>query len=209
MENRNSEKFYQELAKAYADQEDAALLRELAEIDRDARRHKSKNKRSMLLSLAAILVFAAIAIGSFRSGLPWPSSDMSSSSSSSSPSSSSPSSSLPSAAEEAPADKLQESIRFVNANLPAGYNVERIDYDHSAAIMEITNEKRNAIRLIAEEYDNFETRGLSRITLNGNPAYGLVKNDYCVLKFGRNGILYTISSMYAYEDLVELCKTMN
>ena len=212
MEKNSSEKFYQELAKAYADHENAALLQELAELDRETRRRKHKNRRTMLLSMAAILVFAAIAIGSFRSGLPWPSAGMSSSSTSPPPQSSPlppAASPLPPVAEDSPADTLRESVRFVNTNLPAGYKVTSVDYDHSAAIMEITNEKSNAIRLVAEEYDSFETGGFSRITINGNPAYGLVKNDYCILKFGRNGILYTISSMYTYEDLVEIGKRMN
>ena len=83
-----------------------------------------------------------------------------------------------------------------------------MDYDNLAAIMEISNERQNHIVLAIEEYAVFDTGGYSRITVNGSLVYGMVRNDYSVLKYSIDNTLYTLSSRFDYEDLIEISKNI-
>ena len=139
----------------------------------------------------------------------------------SSPSGSSPADSVPvdtAPATSAPAapmppapdttDELRHSVQLVRTSLPAGYSLDGIDYDNAAAVMGITNEQGNHIVLTVEKYYDFETEGFSVITVNGSTAWALVKNDYCVLRYAGEGIVYTCTSMYGYEDLIEISREL-
>ena len=105
-------------------------------------------------------------------------------------------------------DELRHSVQLVRTSLPAGYSLDGIDYDNAAAVMGITNERGNHIVLTVEKYYVFETEGFSVITLNGSTAWALVKNDYCVLRYAGEGIVYTCTSMYGYEDLIEISREL-
>jgi hypothetical protein len=79
-----------------------------------------------------------------------------------------------------------------------------VDYDNAAAIMRITNDRMDSIVVIAEQYHDFDKEGFSVITINGLPAYIRRKNDYCVVKYRYDNMLYTLTSMYEYEGLIEI-----
>ncbi|MCL2496310.1 MAG: DUF4367 domain-containing protein [Clostridiales bacterium] len=213
MENRKSERFFAELATAYAEKEAASLQDELAELEAENRllstaglerkiksgvftlKFKKYSIRS--LPLVASLVFALLLFNGYETNRP--SSDVSAPS-------------IQVVAEQpvymAPnkviRDNLLNSVELVSARLPAGYTLTGVDYDNAAAIMEITNEKSNLIVLKAEAYRDFDKEGFSVIKANGAVAYGMVNNDYCILKYSKDDMLYTLTSMYDYEDLLEL-----
>ena len=127
--------------------------------------------------------------------------------SSSAPSRPSPADSLPGAPSAALLE-LQDSVRLVSATLPEGYTVQNVDYDNLAAIMEISNARQNRIVLAIEEYSGFESEGFSVIAINGATVYGLVKNDYSVLKYSVDNLLFTLSSRFDYEDLIEISENI-
>jgi hypothetical protein len=222
MENRNSERFFAELAKAYAENEGAALNAELARLKAENRllpttglESKIKSKQAAnkfrsyalrSLPLAASLMIALLVYSSYHNGLQSPT-----------PKNQPPPTvaTAPPAAMPAPTPSpepppmeiesaLQLSVKLVSASLPAGYTLSGVDYDNEAAIMEITNETSNRIVLRAEPCYDFDKDGFTVIKVNGTPAYGLVKSDYCLLKYAKDDMLYTLTSMYDYGDLIEI-----
>jgi len=105
-------------------------------------------------------------------------------------------------------ERLQNSITFVSASLPAGYELTGVDYDNMAAIMEITSKKNNHIVLMTEEYNDFDKEGFTELRLEGSYAYGLVKDGYSLLKYEKDDMLFTLTSLYGYEDLIEISKNI-
>ena len=103
---------------------------------------------------------------------------------------------------------LRDTVSRVSDRLPDGYMVTDVDYDNLIAVMEIVNERENYIILTVEEYSGFDTKGFSEIIVNGSPVYGLVTNDYSVLKYNIDNTLYTLSSWYDYHDLIEISKNI-
>ena len=223
MENKMDERFFKELAKAYAENEGAALADELAEIEKENRlpqalglakkikskkfNHKFRSYSLKLLPMAASFIIVFLLVNNYRDGLksspgtnmPAPTSPIVAESPENQPVYSSP----------GPVeDALQSSVELVSASLPAGYALAGVDYDNAAAIMEITNEKSNRIVLVAEAYYDFDKEGFSAITVNDSPAYTLVKNDYCLLKYTKDDMLYTLTSMYDYGDLLEIIENI-
>ena len=105
-------------------------------------------------------------------------------------------------------EKLHNSVAFVSTSLPAGYVLSAVDYDNLAAIMEITNERNNYIVLLAEQYQDFDKDGFTELRIHEATAYGLVKNGYSLLKYSKDDMLYTSTSLYGYEDLIEISKNI-
>jgi len=219
MELRKNEQFFTELAKAYVEQEAAALQIEAAEIeaanmllptaglDRKIKsallKQKIRKYSVRSLPLVASLVFALLIYNGMQSAPPAHVAEA--------PAPSAPvvvdyPASTPVYMAPSPATQtaLLSSVELVKANLPEGYTLTGVDYDNAAAIMEITNENSNLIVVTAEAYRDFDKDGFTVIKANGAVAYGMVKNDYCVLKYGKDDMLYTMTCMYDYGDLIEL-----
>jgi hypothetical protein len=227
MENKTNERFFAELAQAYAENEGAALQQELAELvrasgplptpglERKIKRalsaYKFRAYALRALPVAASLLVAVLLYSSLG-GLPGPASETQP------PPFASPVAEEPAAPSdnaptyEAPGplaqNALRHSVKLVSASLPAGYTLTGVDYDNEAAIMEITNGQNNRIVLVTEAYHDFDKEGFSVITVNGVSAYGLVKKDYCLLKYAKDDMLYTLTSMYDYGDLLEIIENI-
>ena len=196
MDNNNSERFFAEVAKTYAENEGAALYDDFVETEAKTRMpstagldRKIKNKlinrkinkfTRRALPLAAAFVVAILLYNNAGD-----------------------------APQESGPDTmyyLQSNVELVSALLPAGYWVTDIDYDNAAAIMEIENEAANHIVLAIEEYDDFKKEGFSVIFVNGEEVYGMVKNDYSILRYRKYDMLYTFTCMYDYIDMVDIIR---
>jgi len=222
MKDNKNDLFFSELAKAYAANEGAALINELAEIETTnmlphtlSLGKKIKSKKFVLkfknYSLRALPLVACliIAVMFFRSSGTSPQSpvaeDYPPAYMANAPADYTPTFIEPSAETM---NNLLHSIELVSASLPSNYTVTGVDYDNAAAVMEITNEKSNRIVLVTEAYHEFDTNGFNLIVVNGSPAYGLVKKDYCVLKYAKYDMLYTLSGLYDYGDLIEVIENI-
>lgn len=229
MENRVEERFFKELAQAYAEREGMALVNELTELKREntlphsaGLKRKIKNKLSyqrfrnfskVMLPLAASFLVALFFYTNYGNNKPLTSSE-------SLPAPAAPATSAPIMAEESVAESdifysdsqtmqaLYNSVELVSASLPAGYYVSGVDYDNAAAIMEIISLHNNRIVLVTEAYHEFNNEGFSEILINGDLAYTLVKSDYCLLKYAKNDMLYSLSGLYEYGDLIEIVENI-
>jgi hypothetical protein len=224
MENNNSERFFSELAKAYAASEGAALINELADIATANRLpHNLKLERKIkgkkfnysfrkyslrALPLAACLIIAVLFLNRNDAFLTKPVAE----STPQGPPAYLAESPLnkPLFTEISPEEKIQlfNSVELVSANLPPGYAVTNVDFDNAAAIIEIISEESNRIVLTVATYQDFDKAKFSKITVNGSFAYGLVKKDYCVLKYGKDEMLYTLTSLYDYGNLIEIIENI-
>lgn len=226
MDNKNEkERFFAELAKAYTAEEGITLLNEFANISKGntllptaGLERKIKNKlfhrkiRSFTLKalpFAATFVVALLIFNGLQGYLAKQSPNYDTAPSTTPiampaapPTMASPN---PNLARE---HSLLENVALVSANLPAGYEVTGVDYDNMAAVMAIENKAANRIILTLEEYTDFDTTGFSIIEVNGDMAYGLVKQDYCVLKYSKDDMLYTLTSLYDYGDLIEIIENI-
>ncbi|MCL1975516.1 MAG: DUF4367 domain-containing protein [Firmicutes bacterium] len=224
MVNRADERFYKELAEAYAKRSGENLLNELAELKRENiqlrspgldRKIKNKvigyrffNYSKIALPLVASFLIAVLIYANFKETVPQSSSE---------------SMFIPttpmiavnpnkksgfSSNTEQLRDTLENKIELISASLPTGYSVSGVDYDHGAAIMEIENEQNNRIILVTELYHEYVKEGFSALTVNDTTAYILVKNDYCLLKYAKDDMLYTLSGLYEYGDLIEIIENI-
>lgn len=229
MKNIGSERFFAELAKAYSENEGAALQAGFAQISAEnrllptagldkkikssLRNRKLRDYSLRSLPLAASLIIAVLIYSNVRLVPQSPPA--------SAPLVAPPTVAVTPAPEPEPpmplpeptaeadiAGALRQSVALVSASLPAGYGVTGVDYDNAAAVMEITNAQNNRIVLVTEAYHDFDTEGLSMVKVNGSPAYGLVKSDYCVLKYQKDDMLYTLTSMFNFGDLIEIIENI-
>lgn len=225
MENRMDELFFKELAQAYAEHEGEVLINELAELDRASAlpqsfgltkkikskvfKHKFTAFSRVALPLAASFVVALLLYANYGGF------------GSLAPSDSAPTTSAPLYLAEAPTmesafytldekiiQTLEHSVALVSASLPTGYSVTGVDYDNASAIMEINAGQSNRIVIVTEAYHEFNTEGFSKLTIGDSLAYGLVKSDYCLLKYAKDDMLYTLSGLYEYGDLIEIIENI-
>ena len=224
--DKKSEIFFTELAKAYAENEGVALQNEFAQLAAENRLphasgldRKKKNKLNhykagryglRLMPLAASIIFVMLIYNGYRSVLQQPFPTDESVASNPAASVSEPSNAVSSQPAEASdiTDRLQSSVAFVSASLPAGYELTAVDYDNLAAIMQITNDRNNRIVLMTEEYRDFDKDAYTKITIHGSTAYGLMRDGYSLLRYGKDDMLYTFTSLYGYQDLIEISKNM-
>lgn len=197
MDNKNSERFFTELAKAYAENEAATLQSEFEEnaenrflstagLDRKIKnkllRRKINKFAKRALPLAAVFVVAVLLYNNAGD--------------------------LPQESSPVTKNYLQSSVELVSASLPAGYQVLSVDYDNAAAIIEIENKAANHIVLAIEERDDFRKEGFSIIWVNGEKVYGMVKKDYSILQYSKDDMLYTFTCMYDYTDMVDIIQSI-
>ena len=105
--------------------------------------------------------------------------------------------------------QAQMQIALMAAKMPAGYNVTGIDYDMEKTIYYITNDADNQIVMTTEKSEfDIEMAYYQEIRINGEPVYGMVKSDFSVITYEKDGVLYTLTSKYNYEDLIDISKNI-
>jgi hypothetical protein len=259
MENKNNERFFEELAKAYTENENSDLERELLDLSFETREYhyndinrKSSTRTTRtnfrkfslkFVPLAASLIIVVFFINNYNNlfiqtaNLTPPASSQNDSAPSLggqvgswSTTSDEPSNTpAPGTVDSGTSYEtpnlaivgtgastgspgtgitvaLQYSVESFCDNIPDGYSVTGIDYDNLAAIVEIMNDEKNRIVLMAEEIHDFDKDGFSRMTIHGSVAYILQKSDYCVLKFTKDEVLYTLTSLYGQQDLIKIAE---
>lgn len=214
-----NEGFFKALARAYAAAEGNALREEQADLESSHRLppgtgldKKIKRKQAAgrfrsyalrTLPLAASLIIAVwVYNGYVATKTPYssgPSAGASSADSSSAAADSAP---------DTETELLRSGVAFVSVSLPAGYQVTGIDYDNRQAVLDIENIENNRIVLTLTAGGVLENEGYTAVSLNGGTAYGMVRNDYSVLTYHKDGMLYTLTSPYGCEDLIEISKNI-
>jgi len=188
--------------------------------------HRTRRYWLRSMPLVASLIIALMIYNGYRDGLQLPSSENTPVAyAPTAPSESATSSAPAPPAEESPGmsetpatspsepdinieERLRHTVSFVSANLPLGYELTAIDYDNAAAIMQIINERNNHIVLLTEEYRDFNKDGFTEIEIDGTLAYGLVTNGHSMLKYSKDDMLYIFTSLFGYEDLIEISKNI-
>lgn len=108
---------------------------------------------------------------------------------------------------ESPVKNL--SIEFISSKLPAEYKLTDINYDMDKTIYYIASNTQNNIILTLEEAGgDFDKDIFKEAVINDTKVYGLVKNDFNVLIYEKDNLLYKLTSIYNYEDLIELSKNL-
>lgn len=98
-------------------------------------------------------------------------------------------------------------VQLLSAKLPRGYMLTDVDYDNGKTIYYIVNESKNEIVLTTEEFSGeIENEIFQEININNTRVYGMVKNDYSVITYEKDDLLYTLTSKYNYKDLIEISK---
>lgn len=102
-----------------------------------------------------------------------------------------------------------EQIDFVSAKLPPGYTLSKKDYDKNKTIYYIASNTNNDIVLTTEEFASvIEKEFFQELQIKDTKVYGLVKDDFSVITYEKDNILYTLTSRYDYQDLIELSKSL-
>lgn len=98
---------------------------------------------------------------------------------------------------------------FVAAKLPENYTVVKVDYDYQKTIYYISTSKENEVVLTVEESEeDMPTEGLNKIQINDTDAYTMVKDEYSLLKYKKDNVLYTLTSQYDLEDLIRISEKL-
>lgn len=113
-----------------------------------------------------------------------------------------------------PNNKFQEAANqptyemiTLSVNLPEKYNISQIKQDKEETIYFIHNSTNDDVILTIKKSDNnLEIEGLKKISINNTMAYGLAKKDYSIIKFEKDGNLYTLTCKYDYNTLIEISK---
>jgi len=230
-EDKN-EAFFKALASQYVEQDGERLKKELEEIENDQKAsyppRLDKRIRGKILmtdarrtiTIAApvaacfLLIFAFLGrIPFLENGVPslmdsGPPADIAYEASSTGAPAPAP------AAENAPSrgdnrTQSQMQMALMSAKMPAGYNVTGIDYDMEKTIYYIKNDTDNQIVMTAEKSEfDIEFAYYQEIRINGEPVYGMVKSDFSVITYEKDGVVYTLTSRYNYEDLVDISKNI-
>lgn len=98
---------------------------------------------------------------------------------------------------------------FVAAKLPENYTLVKVDYDNQKAIYYISTNRENEVILTVEESgEDIQAEGLNKIQIKDIDAYALVKQEYSLLKYKKNNILYTLTSEFDLEDLIRISEKL-
>lgn len=110
---------------------------------------------------------------------------------------------LPSSPDGIPPQML--TYEFIETKLPAGYTLQKLDYDRQKAIYYIDAENENKIVLTVERFEgDMDTEGFDIIPISGTYAYGVAKTDFSFLQYKKDGLLYTMTTPAGYADLIRL-----
>lgn len=97
----------------------------------------------------------------------------------------------------------------LNVNLPQNYYVSQIKQDKEETIYYINNSANDDVILTVKKSDeDIEREGLKEISIKNSVAYGLAKADYSILKFEKEGNIYTLTCKYNYNTLIEISKSI-
>lgn len=103
--------------------------------------------------------------------------------------------------------KKKNDMEFLSAKMPNGYNITNVAYDKEKTIYYIKNETNNNIVLVSEKSKSeIEKELFKEIDVNNEKVYLLAKKDFNVLLYQKDDVLYSFSSEYNYNDLIELSK---
>lgn len=98
---------------------------------------------------------------------------------------------------------------FINAELPTGYTLKKVDYDMQKAIYYISADNDGEIILTVEEFKgNINTDGLEEIRIGEINAYGISKEDYSFIQYKKDNFLYTLTSPRDYYDLIRISESL-
>lgn len=99
-------------------------------------------------------------------------------------------------------------IEFLSARLPEGYELTSVDRDINKTIYYVASNDNNNIVITTEEATGvmLENEAFQEIYVNQTPVYVLVKNDFNVLTYEKDNIIYTMTDRYNYRDLIELSR---
>ena len=228
-EDKN-EAFFKALASQYVEKDGERLKKELEDIENDQRaiyptrldkRIRSKVFMSdvrRMITIAASAVACVLLVFAFLGRIPLLENDVPSLMDSGLPAGTAyeaSSSVAPApAAENAPSrgdnrTQAQMQMALMSAKMPAGYIVTGIDYDMEKTIYYIKNDTDNQIVMTAEKSEfDIEFAYYQEIRINGEPVYGMVKSDFSIITYKKDGVVYTLTSRYNYEDLVDISKNI-
>ena len=100
-------------------------------------------------------------------------------------------------------------FEFVSAKLPENYTLQKVDYDYEKAIYHISSDDANKIILTVEEFtDDIPADGMEQIKINDINAYKKTDDEYSLLKYKKDNVLYTLTCPDNYDDLIVISKTL-
>lgn len=100
-------------------------------------------------------------------------------------------------------------ITLLSTKLPEGCVVTKTDYDYDKMIYYIRNAQNNNIVLVSEPFTEIPPEeNFDQITVNGITAYYMSKKDYKILFVRNNDALYTLSSEFNVQDLVDIASSI-
>ena len=100
-------------------------------------------------------------------------------------------------------------MALMAARLPYGYDVTGVDYDNAKTIYHILNDTNNQIVLTTEKTSlDIDLAYYQEIRINGVRVFGMVKNDYSLITYEQDGLIYTLTSRYNYKDLIDISKNI-
>ncbi|MCL2461256.1 MAG: hypothetical protein FWF44_01205 [Defluviitaleaceae bacterium] len=96
-------------------------------------------------------------------------------------------------------------IAFLSEKLPEGCELTGTDYDHDKTIYHIRSASDDNVILVAEPYtEEPPTDGFIPTTINGLDAYVMNRTDYKVLWVRDGGALYTFTSEFSVQDMIDI-----
>lgn len=211
-----NEAFFKNLAAMYAEKDGEALKNEVAEIEKENMPHsphldrkvqtKMLNFKMKRLSYLFVPVAACFILFAIYFGRAPINNNPTAMVESTPPTNSAPDTAIVDNNTPRP---IPNEVELLSAKLPNGYNVTDVDYDNGKTIYYIANDTKNEIVLTTEAFSGeLENEMFQEININNTRVYGLVKNDYSVITYEKDNILYKLTSKYNYHDLIEISKNL-
>ncbi len=197
---------FKSIAEAYTESEAQNLLAEAdmlnmtdkkdySELDKRIKKITEKKNLGRFIpyvSLAASIIALMFFVRMFNFNTPKEKSDI-------------PSSSLPvfEASEQPPVDNIE----FIRAKLPSGYMADSIKFDVGETLFYVKSRNGNDIIISVKDKNALTaTDLLEKITVDGVTAYGRSQSDYNLLTFKSDGYTFTLTNMYAQNELISIMK---
>lgn len=193
---------WKELASKYADEDGARLKAEAEKLDLEGcrlpdqemdrrlmeriRRQPKSNVIKLLWSLAACVVIFLLSSPILNRSM-----------------------TNQSKAPEAVYEEESGGAEAVSFSLPSGYEISTTTVDQGETIYYIEHSKQDDVVLVVRpgtlelDDDSLEPVAIGTVT-----AYGKQTADYSILKFEKDGFLYTLTCYYEYQTLTEVAESI-
>lgn len=106
-------------------------------------------------------------------------------------------------------DAAKDDIIPLEAALPDNFSITNIVQDGSETIYNIADTNNDGVILtICKSDGTMDIDGFEQININQTPAYVLEEDDYILLKFEKDGCLYSLTCKYNVNTLIQISESI-